>query len=144
MRVGSKGDLVFVRMDDGEDFFEDLEVVFRETGIRSASVIGAIGMLRDFEIGWFNVEKGEYEREFVSVPHELLSVQGNVSLLDGKPFLHAHVSLAGPSRSVVGGHLFKGVVCNTVEMFLLKLPFGLGRFGEGRFKRLDLLDAEDI
>ncbi len=132
------GKRIFVRMDNGEDFYGVVNDVLKETEARSAIVLGGIGMLMEFEIGWFNVEKGEYEREFVSVPHELLSVQGNVSDMDGEPFAHVHVSLAGPSRSVVGGHLFKAKVCNTVELFLEKLDIDLYREKGKTFRRLNV------
>ena len=43
---------------------------------------------------------------------------GNLTRVDGKPFLHAHVSLASESFQVSGGHLFKGTVSATAELFL--------------------------
>ena len=138
MRYAVDGKKIFLRMDHGEDFHETLKSVLKETGTKSAIILGGIGMLMDFEIGWFNVEKGEYENESVSVPHELLSVQGNVSEMDGEPFAHVHVSLAGPSRSVVGGHLFRATVCNTVEMFLEILEMKLYREEGEKFRKLNI------
>ena len=137
MKYKIGGDILFLRMDDGEDFYEILGKVLKETGWKSAVVLSAIGMLKDFEIGWFNVQKGEYEREVVSIPHELVSVQGNVSDRDGEPFAHLHVSLAGPSRGVIGGHLFGATVCNTVEMFLRKIEMKLFRASGNVFRPLD-------
>ncbi len=136
MLVKEKENVVLIRMDDGEDFFEALYRALKSLGMNSGVVAGAIGMLRDFEIGWFDVEKGEYEKEFVSVPHELVSVQGNISLKENEPFAHLHVSLAGPSRTVVGGHLFSARVCNTVEMFVCKTEIKLFREKVGAFWRL--------
>ncbi len=137
MKYKIDGDVLFVRMDDGEDFYETLYGVLKEIGWDSGVVLNAIGMLRDFEIGWFNVQKGEYEKEFVSTPHELVSVQGNVSNKDGQPFAHLHVSLAGPARNLVGGHLFAATVCNTVEMFIKKLDIKLFRAEGEKFRPLD-------
>ncbi len=138
MKYRLDGDLLFIRMDDGEDFYETLYGVLKEVGWKSGVVLGAIGMLKDFEIGWFNVQKGEYEKEFISVPHELVSVQGNLSDKDGEVFAHLHVSLAGPSRSIVGGHLFKATACNTVEMFILRSNLNLYRVKGGNFRPLDV------
>ncbi len=133
------GEKVFIRMDDGEDFYETLYGVLNELGWKSGIVLNAIGMLKDFEIGWFNTQKSEYEKEYISVPHELVSVQGNISDKDGEPFAHLHVSLAGPSRSIVGGHLFKATVCNTVEMFILKSNLNLFRVKGETFRPLDVV-----
>lgn len=114
--------ILFVRMDDGENFVEELEKILFKAEVTSGIIVNGIGMLRDFEIGWFNVERKVYEKERISVPHELVSTSGNISLLKDKPFAHMHVSLAGPSRTLCGGHLFSGIVCNTVELFILKAP----------------------
>ena len=138
MKYKLDGEVLFIRMDDGEDFYETLYSVLKEVGWKSGIVLGAIGMLRDFEIGWFNVQKGEYEKEYVSTPHELVSVQGNVSDRDGQAFAHLHVSLAGPSRVLVGGHLFKATACNTVEMFVMKSDLKLFRAKGDRFRPLDV------
>jgi hypothetical protein len=71
-------------------------------------------------IGWFNLDTSGYEHSTYSEPHEVLSLSGNVSLKDGKPFVHIHTSLAGRDNRVIGGHLFSGIVCNTVELFILE------------------------
>ncbi|MCD6449185.1 MAG: DNA-binding protein [Thermotogaceae bacterium] len=132
------GEYLFIRMDDGEDFYEILYKVLKKEGIFSGIVINAIGMLKDFEIGWFNMEKIEYEREKISVPHELVSTNGNVSDRDGEPFAHLHVALAGPARNIVGGHLFSAKVCNTVEMFIKKLDINLYRKEGKTFRAIDV------
>lgn len=130
--------ILFIRMDDGENFVENLEKVLQEAGVTSGVIISGVGMLRDLEIGWFNVEKMVYEKEQISVPHELVSISGNISLLEGNPFPHMHVSLAGPSRALSGGHLFSGIVCNTVELFILKAPLlELKRAASKGFKALE-------
>ncbi len=132
------GEFLFIRMDDGEDFYETLYSILKKERISSGIVINAIGMLKDFEIGWFNVEKMEYEKEKISVPHELVSTNGNISDKDGEPFAHLHVALAGPARNIVGGHLFSATVCNTVEMFIKKLDIELYRKEGKTFRPLDV------
>ncbi len=138
MKYRLEGDVLFIRMDDGEDFYETLYGILKEVGWKSGVILNAIGMLREFEIGWFNVQKGTYEKEFVSMPHELVSVQGNISDRDGEAFAHFHVSLAGPARNIIGGHLFKATVCNTVEMFIMKSNLNLFRAQGGNFRPLDV------
>lgn len=114
-----KEDILFLRMDDGEDFFENLLEALRRYEINSAVILSGIGMLRNFEIGWFNGEK--YEKEFIKFPSELLSVSGNISLKNSKIFPHIHVTLSDPNKKAFGGHLFSGTVNNTVEMFIMNL-----------------------
>ena len=115
-----KNGLLFIRFDNHENFFEALKDTLKNTGIRSGVVINGIGMLRDFELGWFNIQAMRYEKHSFSVPHELLSLQGNIALKDNETFVHLHASLAGPSHECVGGHLFNATVCNTAELFIQK------------------------
>ena len=124
-------DKFFLRFDHGEDFTAVLTGFLRKQNIKSAIVLGGVGMLSDFEVGWFNLETKEYENRIMVAPHELVSISGNVSERDGEPFAHLHVALASQTHALLGGHLFGGKVCNTVELFLESSPqFALKR-GEG-------------
>ena len=136
--ANSEGNIIFVRLDDGEDFFDGLTKALKEQGVQAGVIIGAIGMLRNFEIGWFNTSTMQYEKEFISQPHELTSVQGNISKKDGEIFIHAHITLAGASRTIVGGHLFKAEVCNTAEIFVEKLDINLVRKQAQGFRPLEV------
>ena len=59
------------------------------------------------------------------MPLEILSISGNVSTAEGKPLLHAHLTLSyiddGEIR-VIGGHMIEG--CNVhgfAEIILMEL-----------------------
>ncbi|APT75204.1 DNA-binding protein [Marinitoga sp. 1137] len=130
-------DILFIRLDDGEKIFESIYEIFEKENIVSGIVLNGIGMLKDFEIGWFNISTKKYEKEFISVPHELITTNGNISLNKNAPFAHLHVALGGPSRSVIGGHLFNGTVCNTIEMFVKILNIKLYREEGETFKPLN-------
>jgi len=120
-------DNLFIRFDDGEDFFETLYTALEENKYSSGVFLSATGMLRKFEIGWFNIQTGQYERESYNEPYELLSLCGNLSMKDSKAFAHFHASLSGKDHSVIGGHLFSGKVCNTVELFFKPFKHQLKR-----------------
>lgn len=113
--------LIAIRLDDGEEFFPALTAALGD--ISTAVIISAIGMLRNFEIGWLGPEG--YAKQSFREPFELLSLCGTVNRTpDGSPFVHAHASLSGPDHVAIGGHFFKGTVHNTCEMVLL-VPKGL-------------------
>lgn len=114
-----KQGLLFVRMDDGENFYDNLLKTLKKHEIESGIILSGIGMLRRFEIGWFNGEV--YEKEFVKFPCELLSLSGNISLKDSEVFPHIHATLSDPNKKAFGGHLFSAIVNNTVEMFIMKV-----------------------
>ena len=57
----------------------------------------------------------------VDEPVELVSCIGTISTRGGKPFVHAHIVLAGPEGELRGGHLIKGDIF-AAEMYMLELP----------------------
>ncbi|TYC03118.1 MAG: DNA-binding protein [Kosmotoga sp.] len=120
MLIKEDNGLLFIRFDDGDSFVDVLHNKLHETGINFGVIISGVGMLKKVTIGWFNIDTSGYEHSTYAEPHEVLSLSGNISLKDGKPFAHIHASLAGRDNRVIGGHLFSGTVCNTIELFILK------------------------
>ncbi len=125
MQSAAEGNAVMVKLSDGEDVFASLERVCRERGIESGTVQWGIGMLRDFEIGYFG-PKG-YEKEVYPDPHELVAMHGSIAL-GSEPKFHLHVAVAGRDHGVVGGHLFRAKACVVNEI-------RLERFGTIRLSR---------
>lgn len=76
-------------------------------------------MLSDITIGRYDGR--EYVKRTIDESSEILSLQGNVSIKEGEPFVHLHVSLADESFSAVGGHLFEGTVSMTIELVIIEL-----------------------
>lgn len=56
-------------------------------------------------------------------PFELLSLEGNLfpSEREDGPVIHLHIMLGSPSGNVMGGHLLKGTVFTTTEIFIGKI-----------------------
>ena len=113
------GNVIFVRFDSDDDFYESLYTMIEKYSIDTGVIMSGMGMLRDFEIGWFNGK--EYEKTKVETPHELVSITGNIEKKDGKPFAHIHVALASPEKKLIGGHLFNATVNITNEIFIYKI-----------------------
>jgi len=51
---------------------------------------------------------------------EIASCTGNISLLEGEPFVHAHAVLADSSGRVLAGHLVRGTIF-AAELFVQEL-----------------------
>jgi len=125
-----------IRFDIGDKFPEALAEWCEKEKVESAAIVAGIGMLENIEIGRYNGR--EYEKQIVKPSSEILSLQGNVSMKEGKPFVHLHVSLADEEMYVMGGHLFSGTVSITIELVMLELPAKFVRIPEGgAFWRLD-------
>lgn len=118
MQSDEEKDHIIVKLDDGEDVFEAFGAVMEKHDIDSALILSGIGMLREFEIGYYNGKNYIIER-FVD-PMELLSMHGSIA--KGKQNrIHIHVSLANNEHKVFGGHLMRAKVCMLNEILLLRM-----------------------
>ena len=70
------------------------------------------------ELGFWRASQADYQRRTLEGNFELLTLLGNISLYQGRPFAHLHVTLADENLQVVGGHFFEATVTATVELFL--------------------------
>jgi uncharacterized protein len=87
----------------------------------------AIGAFSRAAIGFFDLERRDYERIEIGEQVEVLALNGNVALADGKPKIHAHVVLGRRDGSALGGHLLAGHVRPTLEIVAREAPGHLRR-----------------
>lgn len=98
----------FVHVEEGVQLHEAYRAFAREHRIEAAAIVSGIGMLKDPELGFF--DGARYHKTQLRGAFELVSTQGNIALLEGQPFTHLHVSVAGPDLVARAGHLFAGEV----------------------------------
>jgi uncharacterized protein len=118
MQSSEDNNIIMIKLDDGEDLFASLEAATMKHGIRWGVFLTGVGMLRDFETGYWTGK--EYLAEFHEEPHELLHYGGSIAEVDGKPAFHIHVTLAGQDHRVIGGHINKGTVAVLNEICIRK------------------------
>jgi predicted DNA-binding protein with PD1-like motif len=104
-----------VRLDRGEEVIEALTSLAARRKIGCAFLQG-IGAVEQAEIGYFDLARKRYRRRKIKPAAEVVGLSGNISILNGKPFIHAHIILAGPDQKVMGGHLFSAAVAITLEI----------------------------
>ena len=110
-------DTIILRLDPGEEICERLLAVAGEEDIRLAQISG-LGAVKAFTTGVFNtVEKKYYANDF-SGPYEITSLTGTLTQMDGKPYLHDHMSAGDSEGKVVGGHLNRAVISATAEIVI--------------------------
>src|ERR671937_470262 len=99
----------------------------KEQGL-AASDFAAIGAFREATLGYFNLERNDYDELPVREQVELLSLIGHVTREpDGKPNIHAHVVVGKADGAAVGGHLIEAVVRPTLQVVLTEAPAPLRR-----------------
>jgi predicted DNA-binding protein with PD1-like motif len=71
--------------------------------------------------GFYDCEAQKYENFVFEKPMEVLSLVGNVSLKDGQPFIHAHITLSDEKGQSFGGHLMEGTIVFAAEFIIEEL-----------------------
>lgn len=111
------GDVLFVRIDRGEEIVEKLLEVAEKEDIRLAS-IEALGAVNDFTVGVYDTEQKQYHANRFEGPFEIVSLTGTITTMDGRIYHHLHMSAGDGKGAVFGGHLNRAVVSATCEMVI--------------------------
>lgn len=115
-----------LRFAAGEAIEAPLLEVARQEGLVAAEITG-IGALSGVTLGFFDLERQDYDKIEVDEQVEVLSLIGNLARFDGAPKLHAHIVVGKRDGSVMGGHLMDGCVRPTLELILNEAPVRLQR-----------------
>jgi len=124
------GSTYIVRLDAGEKIVETLKALCERDGIGGGffSGLGAVG---EAEIGHFDPESNAYAWARLSGSFEIVSLYGNITTVEGKPFIHAHIALGDNTFAVRGGHLREAAVSVTCEITLTRFRDDIGRRQDG-------------
>ncbi|MCK5833323.1 DUF296 domain-containing protein [bacterium] len=117
MRYKKENTGYLIVLDVGEEFVDSIIDFAKKEGIEGGVFYG-VGAMNLAEIGFFDLEKKEYIKKNIEGQRELLSLKGNLAHdNDGNPIVHCHVIFGKADFATEGGHLFKGVVSVTCEIF---------------------------
>lgn len=97
-----------------------LDELTRECAARNVTLgrIEALGAVQKARVGFYNQQSRTYQHVSLDRPMEIANLVGNVSLKDGKPFVHAHVTLVDEQGQCHGGHLAPGTIVFACEFVL--------------------------
>ena len=110
-----------LKLSPGEEIITTLQAFAEARGLKAGAISG-LGAVGETELGFFDPRTREYVRRRFDGDHEIGTLTGNFSELDGKPFPHCHLVLAGPDFVAHTGHLFRGVVTVTCEVQIVSDP----------------------
>lgn len=110
--------------------------IVKKHNIKSG-IINAIGALKKFTIGFFEIDSKNYKIETFNENVELITCIGNVTYKDDEPVIHLHVSLGRKDYSVIGGHLGKpSIVSVTGEVSIFETDKKFYRTNDPQFDLL--------
>ena len=126
MKVEHSGQnfLVYIQID--EPVMETLTSVCKNNGIMNGQISG-IGAVKEIEMGAYDLDSKSYLRKQYPDNHELISFQGNITLKDGNPFIHAHITIGNHELHTRGGHLFEMKVAVVGEFIIRNIESNVHR-----------------
>ena len=108
------------RLETGSDLVDEIERHCAEHGVTAAQVT-VIGAVRRARYAYYEQDGRRYRELETDTHHEIVGFVGNISLREGRPFLHAHATFADADGQTVGGHLLRGIDVFVAEVMIREL-----------------------
>ena len=109
------GEVHLLRLATGDDLYDAIAAYAADHGI-AAAWITYLGAVRSASLRYYDQENRDYLDFHIHEHLEVLSGTGNLSLLDGAPFLHTHAVFGDSAGRAFGGHVNAGT-----EVFALEV-----------------------
>ena len=105
---------IVFRLEMGEGLMESTQRIATAENVKLASING-IGACSKIEMGYIDLSIKEYVFKTFEGNLEILQATGNITLKDGEPFPHIHISVANEDCKAFGGHLNEAIISATFE-----------------------------
>jgi len=132
--------LIWFQIKHSDDLYGALADYCLKNKIKSGLII-AVGALKNAKLSYYDQSKKVFLPKNINKPLEILSCLGNVSLKDGQPFVHVHLTVSDKTGRVYGGHLEKGSVVFACECAILETS---GELLNRKFDKLTGLSLWDF
>ena len=117
MKYRKIGEKIFVSLQTGDLINKTLMEIAVKENISNAWING-IGAIDSVEVGYMDVVNKKYQKRNFNDNYELISLIGNITIKDGVPFVHTHITFSDTEYKVFGGHLFDAKITATGEIIL--------------------------
>lgn len=131
------------RLEHGSDLLDELQKICIEQKIMLGRIQG-IGAVQRARLAWYDQEKKIYHYTDLEKHLEIVSLSGNISLKEGKPFVHAHIVLSDGNFQSFGGHLAQGTLVFACEITIDVLQDALLERALDNTTQLYLWKSNDI
>jgi uncharacterized protein len=105
----------------GDEPYAGLTQFAEQNHIQSAHFT-AIGGFSDARLAWFDLDKKMFRVIPIEAQVEVVSLIGDIGLLEGKPQVHMHCVVAYPDGTTRGGHILGAHVTPLLEVFVTSDP----------------------
>ena len=114
------GPVHLLRLATGDDLYEAISRHIHALEIRSATLT-CLGAVRRAAFRYYDQAERRYRDLVIDEPLEVAAGVGNVSLLEGAPFLHLHAVFSAEDGRAFGGHVNVGTEVFALEVHLHEL-----------------------
>jgi predicted DNA-binding protein with PD1-like motif len=118
--------LVFAKGDEVMSGLKEFAVKYHVTSAH----FNAIGDASSIKFGWYDISKKMFKVMRINEFAEITSLAGDITLYNGNPVVHAHISAATQDGIVHGGHLLEAFISPTLQLMMTVEP-------EALYKKLD-------
>ncbi len=116
-----------VILERGEELISTLEAYTIENNLPGAWLQSGLGGAGQATLSFYDLDKKEYVDRTLNDPLEILSLQGNLSWVDAKPFWHVHGTFGNEQYSAIGGHIKSLEIALTGELLVVPLETQMTR-----------------
>ena len=110
-----------ITLGKGDEIMSGMTAFARNERLQAAHFT-AIGAIERGLFGWFDKEVKAFRNLPVNSPAEVVSLVGDVGLVNGAPAVHIHAVVILEDGVARGGHLLQADVWPTLEVFLTAYP----------------------
>ncbi|MBU0517323.1 DNA-binding protein [bacterium] len=126
MKLRQYAEGLLVKLEIGEEVTDTLTHFMKENDIQ-AGIVQGLGGVADAELGFYDLNKREYLHQVIPGNLELVHYYGNITMVDGKPFIHAHAVVSGPDYIAKAGHFISAKISVTGEFLIKPSAWGVNR-----------------
>lgn len=114
-------------LERGEELIATLHDFAKTNNLTNGWLLSGVGGAEGAVISYYDFDRREYIEKDFEAPLEILSLQGNLSLVDNEPFWHIHGTFSGTDFSVIGGHVRHLKIALTGELLFTPLDTPMTR-----------------
>jgi uncharacterized protein len=118
VNIYKPGRIFMGNLPSGGDLLDELTKIIEKNDIKTGvfNVIGAISNNAYF--GYYDQLNRKFCLKNLNKNLEIVSCSGNISILNGKPMVHAHIVMADENGNTYGGHLGNGTNIYAAEAYI--------------------------
>lgn len=106
-----------VSVDNHVDLMGALDAFCRQLGVDCGQVRG-IGAVSEATFRMYDPATKQYVDKTFTEQMEITNLTGNISRMDGKPYLHVHATCSRADYGCVGGHLLGARINGACELLV--------------------------